>query len=508
LQQVNKFLPDPALQQRTLYEQVVHPLSRDGRRVALFLLDAFRFEMAAELKDHLDDGGARVSLKARLCELPSITAVGMNALAPVSRNGKLTLAGDKGFAGFKTGEYAVRRPEDRTRAMGGRSLDNVAAGRKATRGMTLADACNRSVSSLKKSCAGAALIVVHGREIDEAGGANVGAASFETLLRGIRAAANNLRSAGIGTFVFTADHGFLLNDHTVRAIPFGSKTDPDARYVLTDEPRSESGTTRVSLKALGYEGREGYLLFPRDTAVFSTARRGDAFVHGGNSLQERVIPVLTVTHRSAALSGAGRYAVSARPLPEVLGFSRIQVSAADAPNTQLTLSGTRTVTLALRCPDREEIRATIKEATGGRLENNAVRIQADGEPAEIIFDLTAPRDERARLEVYALDSGDIAEPTTVEGYFNVSGRLGLEPAGDGPPQPDPEWRDRFEDPAVRQVFVHLHDHGAITETELNTVLGSPRKVRRFALAFEDHAANAPFSVRIETTPSGKRYVKE
>jgi hypothetical protein len=228
------FLPDPALQQRTLYEGVVHPLTQDGRRVALFLLDAFRFEMAAELTDHLDNGGARVSFKARLCELPSITAVGMNALAPVSRNGKLTLAGDKGFAGFKTGEYTVRRPEDRTRAMGDRSLDNVAAGRKATRGMTLADTCNRSVSSLKKSCAGAGLIVVHGREIDEAGGANVGAASFETLLRQIRAAANNLRSAGIGTFVFTADHGFLLNDHTVRAIPFGAKTDPDARYVLTD----------------------------------------------------------------------------------------------------------------------------------------------------------------------------------------------------------------------------------------------------------------------------------
>src|SRR5690606_18682149 len=41
------FLPSPSLQQRTLYEQAVHPLTFGGEKVAMFVIDAFRYEMAA-----------------------------------------------------------------------------------------------------------------------------------------------------------------------------------------------------------------------------------------------------------------------------------------------------------------------------------------------------------------------------------------------------------------------------------------------------------------------------
>jgi hypothetical protein len=69
------------------------------------------------------------------------------------------------------------------------------------------------------------------------------------------------------------------------------------------------------------------------------------------------------------------------------------------------------------------------------------------------------------------------------------------------------WQDRFEDPAIRGVFLHLQEHGSITEQELNQMLGSPRHVRRFALGFDTYVQQVPFAVRIETTSSGKRYVK-
>jgi hypothetical protein len=498
------FLPEPGLRQRSLYEDVVHPLLGEGRRVALFLLDGFRFEMAAELEETLADGGARVRLRARLAELPTVTAVGMNALAPVVREGTLTLAGKTGLKGFSVGEYTVRRPDDRVRAMGDRSL---AGDGRAARGITLADVCRRSPSSLKKSCSGAGLIVVHGREIDAAGGANVGSASFEVLLRQIRTAWNGLRAAGVADFVFTADHGFQLNDPTVRHVPYGRRTDPEPRYVLAGEPRSEAGMIPVSLTALGYAGRAGYILFRRDTAVFETARRGDAFVHGGNSLQERVIPVLTVSHRGTGPTGAGRLSIAVSALPSVLGFSRVRVSVTEAPNTQLTLSGTRTVALAIRSQDRADIAVAIKEAPGGRVEDGVVQVEADGSPVEIIFDLTGPRDERVRLEVYALEGGDRAAPAVIDGYFEVSGRPGADPPEPEPPAESAGWADGFEDPGVRRVFVHLYEYGVVSEAELNAFLGSPRAVRRFALKFETHAANAPFSVRVETTPEGKRYVK-
>jgi len=57
------------------------------------------------------------------------------------------------------------------------------------------------------------------------------------------------------------------------------------------------------------------------------------------------------------------------------------------------------------------------------------------------------------------------------------------------------------------VFLHLAQYNAITETELVRLLGTPRKVRQFALHFETHRQKVPFSVSVETTATGKRYVK-
>ena len=69
------FLPDSNLQQRTLYDQVVHPLLQGDRKVAYFLIDAFRYEMAVELLDQMHTTGITVNLKGRYCELPSITVL-------------------------------------------------------------------------------------------------------------------------------------------------------------------------------------------------------------------------------------------------------------------------------------------------------------------------------------------------------------------------------------------------------------------------------------------------
>jgi hypothetical protein len=48
----------------------------------------------------------------------------------------------------------------------------------------------------------------------------------------------------------------------------------------------------------------------------------------------------------------------------------------------------------------------------------------------------------------------------------------------------------------------------VTEQELTQMLGLPREVRRFARDFEGYVQQVPFSVRIESTSSGKRYVRQ
>jgi hypothetical protein len=63
------FLPEENLQQRTLYEQVVHPLTQSDKKVAYFIIDAFRYEMATELLQELENTSPTVTLKARYAHL-------------------------------------------------------------------------------------------------------------------------------------------------------------------------------------------------------------------------------------------------------------------------------------------------------------------------------------------------------------------------------------------------------------------------------------------------------
>ena len=76
-----------------------------------------------------------------------------------------------------------------------------------------------------------------------------------------------------------------------------------------------------------------------------------------------------------------------------------------------------------------------------------------------------------------------------------------------PPEPV-EWAGKLPDDGTRQIFVHLHQHDSISEAEAVKMLGNPRKFRRFSRDFERHLAVTPLRVRIESTPEGKRYVRE
>ncbi len=506
------FLPEAELQQRTLYDQVVHPLTQAKGKVAVFLIDAFRYEMAAELLPQFEGAGTQVSLKGRLAELPTLTAVGMNVLAPVSQGGKLTLAGASGLGGFKTGEYTVRSPKDRARAMGERSVDNVAIGRTRTLSVSLSDVCTRSTDDLKRTLSPVELVVVHSKEIDDAGEAEVGLASFETWLSQIKAAWNHLKGIGIQHFVLTADHGFLLlTDVTQTPAPYGKKSDPQRRYILTDDPRQEDGSSTVSLAALGYEGRSGYLLFRRDTAVFDTGKNG-TFVHGGNSLQERVIPVLTISHRHQGSTMTAQYVVEVDVASPVVGLNRIRLRLRPAPEAQgvLQFEGASQISLALRVPQRDDITVLIKDVAGATVENQVILLKKEQDWAEVFFELIGATDERVKVEVFHPDGLEQITPVSTSRFFDVSGRRTApdtaKPAT-GSTASEDNWESAIADEGARQVFIHIYRHGSITEVEIIQMLGNPRQARRFARDLELYLSQVPFAVRVESTGSGKRYVK-
>ena len=161
------FLPSASHQQRTIFDEVVKPLTQEAGTTAYFVVDALRFEMGEELYRQMESTPATTALlKPRLAELPTVTEVGMNVLAPVEKNGRLhiSMASDMGAVqGFQTGEFRVSDPETRKRAM----HDRVGGG--TCPWLTLEEVVNRDSTSLKRSVAQARLIVVHSQEIDNAG---------------------------------------------------------------------------------------------------------------------------------------------------------------------------------------------------------------------------------------------------------------------------------------------------------------------------------------------------
>jgi hypothetical protein len=112
-----------------------------------------------------------------------------------------------------------------------------------------------------------------------------------------------LAAVGVGEAVITADHGHLFfaedRDPSMRIdAPGGETVDLHRRCWIGRGGTTPPGSVRVSGPKLGYNSDLEFA-FPASTAVFKSG--GDlAYHHGGPSIQELVIPVIT-----AKLSGVG-----------------------------------------------------------------------------------------------------------------------------------------------------------------------------------------------------------
>ena len=504
------FLPSSELQQRNLFEQVVKHLAVDSAGVndvtAYFVVDALRYEMAQELFDALGEiPQTQKQLKARLAELPSVTEVGMNVLAPVVENGRLkpALQGDS-IKGFASGEFRVFNPETRRRAM----FDRI--GGRGCPWLSLEEVLTRDAAALKRTVDQARLLVVHSQEIDNAGEKGVGASVFDKVLQDLRAAWRLLREAGVRRFIITADHGFLiLDDRMGEAKEHGRRIDPKRRHVFSPTEADHTGEVRVALRDLGYDGVDGHVMFPETVTVFDTGGRSQNFVHGGNSPQERVIPVLTLVHKQPAGADSHRYVVSASAADAVAGMHCLQARV-ELVSGEL-FGGKKTIELGLRVLEAaDNVVVEIGQTRGAARLNGSVIHAETGGTFEVFFRLIGATDARLRVELWHTGGDAAVQGVVVNSRFAVTPVTAslAPPAAATKASSSSAWLSEYADAGVRQAFEHLTAHGAITETELLTMLGGARELRKFAREFEAHAARAPFRVRIDVVGGIKRYVRD
>ena len=297
-----------SMHQTHIYKEVV---TERPTPVAYFLVDAMRFEMGVELAGRLPKN-AEVAVRPAIGALPSITPIGMAALLP-GASSSFSVVEQGGKLGALIGEAF---------------LPDLAARRKfaAARVPSLADLAldellSLQPSKLRKKVEGAQVVVVRSQEIDHAGEAGFTFQAhqvMDTVIDNLARAIRKLAAAGVEYSVVVADHGHLFfavdREEGMRTdSPGGDQVELHRRCWIGRGGATPSGCVRVAASLLGYASNLEFV-FPAGCGVFKAG--GDlAFHHGGPSLQELVIPVVTVRLQVREASRLAASAVTATGLP-------------------------------------------------------------------------------------------------------------------------------------------------------------------------------------------------
>ncbi len=332
------------LQQADVYRDVVEPERVRHQRVAYVLVDALRFEMARELsQEHLkDQRDWEVDLRAALATPPTVTDVGMTALLPGAERG-LALSHSKNrltpsLAESSEGTFYLR---ERRVAYVAKLVEGTFVEAKLQELAPLTDV------HLSESLQDAELALITSTEdIDGLCESNptVARRVLDEVFVQLRRALKTLFKRGFQSVVVTADHGYLFGEGLIAGEPTdppGGKTALLKRRVWVGKGGAElSGFLRTPLSALGLTS-DLELVTPRNLAVFKVRGGSKLYFHGGLSLQEVLIPVLTVRaekQAEPALGGdvtwtltPGSAAITTRFYSVTIGGTRTQLLPMEPP---------------------------------------------------------------------------------------------------------------------------------------------------------------------------------
>jgi PglZ domain len=281
--------PQGRLANADVFNRFVQPLlNESGRRVAYFMVDALRYELGVALHAELAETDHAELLPA-CAHFPTVTPVGMASLLPAAGSG-LQLAKDgEGFVAVLGGVRLVQVAQ-RMELLRARFGDRFAE-------MPL----GRFLAPKQTVPANVDLLVLRSNEIDsllESNPETTLSLIYQTL-KSIRRAVHKLRELGFVDAVIATDHGFFLNAHAeagdLCAKPPGNWVTVHDRSLLGDGAADPSNFA-IAAERVGIRGDFARFAGPRTMAPY---RRGLLYFHGGASLQEAVVPVITVRLRRA-----------------------------------------------------------------------------------------------------------------------------------------------------------------------------------------------------------------
>lgn len=280
--------------QARFFDSHVAPVIKDGRaKVVVIISDGMRYEIAEELASLIrNENRFDASISAVLGSLPSYTQLGMASLLPQSSlelhpEGLPVLADGKPTNGTANRDKILQ-------AVKGHAI-------------TAATVLAMSGGELRELYTKHHVFYVYHDRIDAAGDKapterTVFEAAEETL-RELLQLVKKWTNANATNILITADHGFLYQDipleqaYYVSESPQGEAvTKSNRRYVIGRSlKQSPSFMTFTSAQA-GLVG-DLDIQIPKSIHRIPQPGAGTRYVHGGASLQEIVVPVITVNKK-------------------------------------------------------------------------------------------------------------------------------------------------------------------------------------------------------------------
>jgi PglZ domain len=267
-----------------VFDRFVAPWLKERKKVAYFLVDALRYELAVELENELSVS-FRTQITPVCAQLPTVTSVGMAALMPEA-NGSIQLVwekedlypyvkGQKVLVPKDRYEYVCKHYGDRCHM---RDLDELVSKPKIRFPETTQ------------------LLIVKTTDIDKIGEIHPLEARrmIPGLVRKIITGVNRAQTKGFHQVVIATDHGFVLLDEQQAGDTVGK---PPGEWIavkdrcLLGKGSSGEGVLVFNKSEVGIQGDFEDYVVPRSLGTF---KKGHPYFHEGLSLQECVLPVITV----------------------------------------------------------------------------------------------------------------------------------------------------------------------------------------------------------------------
>ena len=286
--------------QQDFYEKNV---ANNTTTTVVVVSDALRYEVATEVQEKLLQKKHDVQLDMALTILPTETVYAKHALLP---HHQMTLANNKVML---EGNDVSNTPAKEAQL---KIFKDDAVCLRYEDVNPQEHSADKNREKFKHN-----LVYLFHQTVDKEGHDDNG----KTAVDGCRKAVNELAeiiekimaSYNRNTVILTADHGFLFND-----MIFEDKdkqhiqedaVDPKSRYYLTSSNAKIDNIAKWPIREVSGIDRDLLVAVPVGTNRLAAPGGGYKFAHGGASLQEMVIPVMTCTRRRFTLEEMQRVEV-------------------------------------------------------------------------------------------------------------------------------------------------------------------------------------------------------